>query len=224
VNRSTLRTELQASGFGTDSASVTRQNNWLDAAYTWIWNARDPSGVKINWSFAKVDQANLTVTANDSTPTMPADVGTVDWIIDATGQQLDELDPEEFDRQFAGIVQTGAPYAYKVVNRVVTLGPTPSAAATFTWSYTRRVSHFSSDGVTIVSGTLANDSDIPIWPADHHMILVFHAALVGHALNSNPFAGTMQGLRDDALQAMRADLEYEFATGQQWGDGGWSSY
>lgn len=210
MNRLALRAELQATGFSNDTASVSSQNNWLDHAYTYIWN----SG---NWSFKKVDQAILTVTS--ATPTMPADFGSVDYIEDNFGAVLDELDPAEFDSYFAVVpaLSSGQPWAYKVVNRQVTLGPTPPGGTlNFKWSYTRRVVHLDSAPST-QPGTLQADTDSPFWPADHHMVLVYAAAVIGHFSKSNPFAGNFVGLREDALRMMREDLEIEFAPGQSWG-------
>lgn len=210
MTRAQLRTELQATGFGTSTAEVTSQNAWLDMGYAFVWAAAD-------WLFKKVDQASLTVTAADSTPTMPTDLGSVDWINDNYGCEMIRLDPEEFDAYFAVVpTQSGPPWGYKVVNRIVTLGPTPSAAATFTWSYRRRVTHYDVANA-IVAGPMSVDTDYPFWPAEHHHVLVYHAAMVGHALRSNPAAVTMQGLRDDALEAMKEDLGPELAPGLQWG-------
>lgn len=220
LTRLAMQTEMQASGFGTDTASVTRQNNWIDAAYMWVWNARTRSGTPVRWSFDRVDQATLAVVAGTAAPTMPSDFGKALWIEDDQGTPLRELDAESFDRTFAGDsinAVTGQPFAFKVVNRQVTLGPIPAATASYRWSYERRVAHFNVSDVA-TGGTFTVDTDYPLWP-DHHMVVVFAAAAIGHALNSNPAAVTMEGLRDDALLAMRADLEVESAPGAVWGVG-----
>lgn len=212
MNRAAMRTQLQRTGLGSAAADVTSQDESLKAAYTWVWNAAD-------WSFKKVDMAILTVTASDATPTMPADVGKVADIFDHNGRALRELDPDEFDRLFQPGVTTsarGTPVAYKVVGRIVTLGPTPDAARTFRWSYDRRISHFQADGVTVVAGPMDADTDLPLWPDDHHMLLVHHAAMVEHGIVGSQLAATMQDLRDDALEAMREDLVVERAPGRQW--------
>lgn len=226
MNRAAMRAELQAIGYGSTTGEIIRQNNWLDAAYLWVWNARDPSGAPINWSFEHVDQATLAVVGGVAAPVMPADFGDVDWIEDSQGCQLRELEPELFDRTFAPGTSQGQTaarsWAFKVVNRQVTLGPTPSGTGSYKWSYRRRVSHYTSGG-TVMSGTFTDDGDSPLWP-DHHLLLVWHAALIGGVSTSNPFSVSFQGLRDDALQQMRTDLEAEFAPAQVWGDGGWGSY
>lgn len=221
-----MLTELQACGFGNDTASVIRQKLWIDQAYLWVWNAQDPSGANINWSFEKVDQATFAVTGGSATPSMPADFDHADWIEDDQGSQLQEMEAELFDRTFApssAFGQTSArAWAYKVVNSQVVLGPTPTVSASYKMSYTRRVSHYNNGGA-VVKGLFTDDGDTPIWP-DHHMVVVFAAALTGHAMNSNPFAQLYEQLRDGALQSMRADLEAEFAPSQVWGDGNWSAY
>jgi len=40
---------------------------------------------------------------------------------------------------------------------------------------------------------------------------VYHAALTGNAMRSNPFSQLFQQLRDEALQQMRNDLEAEWS-------------
>lgn len=222
MTRGEMLTALQATGFGNTTADLVSQKQWLDAAYLWVWNARDPQGVPITWSFEKVDQTTLAVVAGTAAVTMPSDFGTVDRIVDNYGSRLDELDPDTFDTWFAPDVAanaTGLPAAYKVVNRQVVFGPTPSASATFRWSYRRRVSHYNASSA-ITAGTLSADTDTPLWP-DHHLILVHAAALIGHSGFSNPFSELFQSLRDEALSVMRTDLEAEFAPSQVWGDGGW---
>ena len=213
MTRAQLRAELQATGFGVSTADVTSQNYWLDAAYTWVWNAAD-------WSFLNVDQASLAVTVGDDTPTMPGDLGVVRWILDDAGSELEELEPRNFDDLYRpGVIDAvrATPSSFKVVNRIVTLGPVPDATKTFTWSYERRVSHYQSDGVTVASGTMGADADIPLWPADHHQVLVWAAATVGHGARSSPAAATMQALRDDALAAMEADIAVSLPVARQMG-------
>lgn len=221
MNRGQIRTELQHTGFGNNTKDVTRQNQWIQAAEEWVWNARDPQGVPVRWSFAQVDQAAFPVTAGTQ-PATPDDWDGPDWILDSQGVRLDELDPQRFDELFGpGMAagQTGTPLAYKVMNRQITFGPTPGASQTMTVSYRRRLSHLNSSG-TVVAGPMAVDSDMPLWDG-HHMILVYHAGLIGGALASNPFVSMFQQLRDDQLAAMRNDLEAEFAPAQVWGDGRW---
>lgn len=208
-----MRTAIQYSGFGTQSVDTTQQNLWLDAAYTWVWNAFD-------WTFKQVSMESLTVTASDSTPTMPGGIGEIQELIDNQGMTLERLDEDTFNSIYQyGVVnsQTGRPIHYKFVNRVLTLGPTPSAAATFYISYERRLSHFQSDGTTVVAGSFDADTDIPIFPAEHHMILVYHACMVGHGILSNPAAVNFKSLRDDALTAMIEDLADSVGRGSQYG-------
>jgi hypothetical protein len=221
LTRGQLRAELQATGFNNTTADVIRQNMWLNAAYLWVWNAQDPAGVKINWTFEKIDQAPLAVTAGQAAPAMPADFGQADWLLDDQGNEIAELDPEIFDRRYSGATSGGRSEAYKVRGEQIVLGPPPGNTANYLLSYSRRVCHYTAAG-TIAAGPFTDDGDLPLW-SDHHMILVFHAALVGHSMNSNPFGATFQGLRDQALTAMQNDLETDFAPSQVWGSGGWSS-
>ena len=225
MNRAALRTELQATGFNNTTSDVTRQNLWLDAAYLWVWHAKDEQGVDINWVFEKADQVALPVVANNASPVMPTDFGSADWLFDDQGNEINELEPEIFDRYYAADAALGVTAAraeaYKIRGTQIVLGPKPSVSANYLLSYTRTVAHFDVSLAT-VGGLFVADTDTPLWP-NHHMILVYHAALVGHVMGSNPFSVSFQGLRDQALQAMRTDLETEFAPSQTWGDGGWGS-
>src|SRR4051812_28328925 len=126
-----MRTELQATGFGIATADVTRENLWLDQAEFWVRNPPDPPRLAIGWSFRHVDQGTLAVSG--ATPTMPAGFGSVDYIVDDLGQELTELAPEDFDAYYASAAALGLTAAradsFKVVNRQVTLGPTPAMTA-----------------------------------------------------------------------------------------------
>lgn len=211
---------LQATGFGNTTGDLVSQKHWLDSAYLWVWNARTPRGVPIRWSFEDVDQAALPVVAG-SQPATPDDLGQVAWILDQNGDPLREMAADEFDAAFGedtvnGI--TGQPVAFKVVNRTITLGPKPGVTGTFTVSYRRRVAHYNGSSI-VTAGTFTDDNDFPLWP-DHHLILVHAAALIGHSGRSNPFSQLYQALRDEALQAMRSDLEAEAPIGRVWGEGG----
>lgn len=211
MTKAELRTQLQRTGLGTAAADVISQNESLRAGYAWVWNAAE-------WSFRKIDMGSLSVTAGDSTPTMPADFGTVTDIFDQDGYALTELDPDEFDRVFQpSVVMSlrGVPSAYKVVDRQVTLGPIPVSTTTFRWSYNRRVCHLDSVTQLPVAGFMIDDPDLPLWPVDHHMILVHHAAMLEHGLYGYATAATHQDLRDDAKDAMVEDLIGERATGRQ---------
>ena len=190
MNRAALRTELQATGFNNTTGDVVRQNLWLDAAYLWVWNAKDEQGVDINWTFEKADQVALPVVGGSASPVMPTDFESADWLFDDQGNEINELDPEIFDRRYAAMAAQGQTAAraeaFKVRGTQIVLGPKPSVSANYLLSYTRSVAHYDVS-LTTVPGLFTADTDTPIWP-NHHMILVFHAALVGHVMGSNPFS------------------------------------
>lgn len=216
MNRLTLRTQLQVTGFGNTTAEQTSQDEWLRAAYEWVWAQTD-------WSFKKIDDDSVSVTAGDSTPTPPTYFGMFRHLTNENGVLIPRLDEKDFDEQYrpgALESQRGTPEACKVVNRVITLGPVPSASATFYLAHDAKVFHLASDGSTRDGGYLDADTDIPAWgypDGDHHMILVYHAGMVAHALRSNPAAVTMQDLRDDALEAMLEEYHRDTAGNTEYG-------
>lgn len=223
MTRSEMRTAIQATGFGSASTDTTQQNNWLAMAEAWVWNAAGRVGRR--WSFARVTDQSLTVAASDSSPTMPTAFSRALAIYDHNGAPLTEMSPIRFDELFRESIADSQtedpPYAFMQVDRQVYLGPTPGASRTFKLDYERYLCH-RADGSTITAGAMNSDNDTPVFPAEHHMIVVYHAAMVGHALSSNPMAVTMQTLRDDALSPMLEDLAESVPRAGQWGAWAWA--
>lgn len=216
MNRGELETQLQVTGFGTSSGEINSQREWLRSGYGWLWSQAD-------WEFKKIELETLAVVAGDSTPTMPTYAGRIRHLLNSDGDPLVRMDERDFDVSYQGGVidsARGVPEAYKVAGRVITLGPVPSAAATFYVSHDARAYHYDSTGVTRDGGYMDADTDIPAWgfpDGDHHMILVYHAAMVGHGMRSNPMAVTMQGLRDDALESMIEEFVRDTSGNTQYG-------
>lgn len=133
------------------------------------------------WTFKDVGPTNLTVTAGDSTPTMPSDFADVTALQDQKGSTLAPLSPDEFDRYYqAGVRngETGTPEAFKVVNFQLVLGPVPDTTQTFTLSYVRRVGyHPAGDTSQFTVGNMATDADVPAYlPVEHHPWIAIRAA------------------------------------------------
>jgi len=205
MNRASIVAEVLQNGFdpGSDIAHARR---WVDAAYAWVWNAH-------NWEFKQVSPITMAVVSGDDTPTVPADYGDSLRIFDSTGNYLEQLDPHVFDMIFVPgqiAVTTSTPIAWKMENRVITLGPVPNASVNFRAAYKRRLAHLLADGTTVTAGPMVLDSSQPLWETSHHMVIVFAATVIGHSVRGGENASlaieAMKMLRDDALAAMESDL------------------
>lgn len=176
---------------------------WIQSRYATLWSAA-------NWNFRHVLDASFAVTSGANNPTMPTDLSSVEAIIDNFGQPLAYLGPMAWRDQFlSSSTVTGQPSSYTMVAGQVYLGPTPQASATFLISYARRVSHLDASG-NVVSGNLSADTDRPIWSqtnfAEYDYILVLDGMMLGQQMLNDPTAYTLQGQRDELLQAMKSDL------------------
>jgi hypothetical protein len=188
---------------------------WLAAAYADVWNAH-------NWTFKEVSRAAFYTTADGTstgaaspTPLMPAAFGRARALYDDQGCALVELDQGEFERRYTPYltpsVVTGRPEAFMVVNRQITLAPTPDSKYAFTLSYRRRLATRTAGGA-VQAGFFQNNTDLPLWD-DHHYLLVLRAKLIGLRDRSDPTASDLQGEYGQLLEAMRED--YTVATARR---------
>lgn len=181
---------------------VTRLQQLLVAAEGVVWGAAD-------WIFKKVPPAAVTFGTNGKI-TMPADFGSSLVILDDQENPLTALEPDDFDRLYQSAIQsnltTQRPEAYKIVNRILEVGPHPVAAIGGLMSYKRRQCHFSSDGVTVVAGEMTVDTDLPLYPSNHHMVLVWQALVMAGVANADVASILWAQSYDAALQAMVDEL------------------
>ena len=210
------RGELVDAITGTRFDASQPVSDWLDSAYSWVYFGGTPvdRGPQVRWSFRfPAEPVSLTVTAGNRQPTMPTDFGEVVSLLDDQGVEMDELTDAEFERAFRDQAIAGGaarPTTFKVVNRQIVLAPTPDSNYTFNLAYARRLYHFELDGTTIVVGPMTNDSDLPCFGAEHHLLLVYAATIIGLGLENDPFgAPAIRQLRDDAFAAMREDLQID---------------
>jgi len=193
--------------------STSPVNQWLAAAYTDIWNAAP-------WPFAEVGRENWYLTADGTaggtptvTPKMPTTYGEVRAVYDDQGSELDWLTPYQFDSRYAADTSTGRPAAFKVVNRQITLWPTPTSGYLFTLSYRRRLYTRTSVGA-VQAGFYQDDADLPAWD-DHHYILVMRAKIIGLHDRSDPTASDLEGEYQRLLAAMIGDYVDPLPRGYQ---------
>jgi hypothetical protein len=171
--------------------------SWLNVRYTAIWNAAD-------WYFKHVRNKALVISASDPTPTMPSDFAESEGLYDQDGSPLIYVTPRDFDETALGVVSSGTPYAYTVVDREIWLYPTPPAA-TFKQSYRRRLCHIDGPSGLVAAGIMVDDSDQPLWGAEFDYLLVLDAQMLGMQLQNDPTWADLKPARDELLESLRGD-------------------
>lgn len=158
MNRVAIRSDLQALGFGSDSA--TAQNAAINRVYRRVLGLR-------RWDFLEA-QTTATVASGASTVTLPSDFKRLDRIDikDAAGDPLYmEFKPyNEFRDQAHAFPETGTPQWWTERGGVVSIWPTADATYTLTLDYIKH------------APDLTDDSHIPLLPVEYHDVLVYGAA------------------------------------------------
>jgi hypothetical protein len=163
-----------------------RARRAVNNRYAHLWAVED-------WTF-KYATVNPTTAAGDNTLNgLPDDFGIPVYIWDETGGvELPYLDQRDFYRLYLPAL-SGTPEAWTVLNETVLLGPTPTAAATWTCYYRRRLT------------LLDDENDRPQLPPEFHMALVHggRAELKAHV--NDPTRSDDEQLWQLDLDAMRRD-------------------
>lgn len=178
-----------------DRAEIKR---WLDLRYQWIWSAAD-------WNFRRVAMSTLAVAGGSRTPAMPSDFSRPNRLYDDLGCRLDYLAPAKWEERFLGDTSSVRPVAYTVSDRQLYLGPTPDKDYSFSLSYDRRLSHVD-PSLGVIGGTMQDDGDQPLWPAEHDYLLVVDTVILGQQMRQDPTWQTLIRQRDELLEGMKRDL------------------
>lgn len=172
---------------------------WLNLRYAELWGVED-------WTFRRA-QGTVTVTAGNSTAAAPSDFGDVLGFWRDDGEVLRYMFPRDyFDSHLASPSASGSPCRYTLINGAVLLDPTPSANASYTVYYDRKLT------------PLVNDNDVPLIPVEHHYILV-HGATATGSVQMNDFTYQFAEQQwQNQLDAMRRNyLEDAPDEPLQWG-------
>ena len=208
---------LQDAVLGRRFPAASQRNNakrWLNTAYQDVWSSAD-------WTFKRVSLSTLALTAGDSTPDMPSDYGdTIELYDPQQGYKLKRLSQEEFEQYAVDPLFVGTPYLYSVINRQVTLAPSPGGG-TLRHSYFRRLSHREADGTTVTVGFMNEDDDYPLWD-DHHAVLIPRATAVGLVEVNDPTWEQAQTEYERQLARMKEDYEQR-RPAKQWGAACWDA-
>lgn len=184
--------------------ALTKLQQLVQAAEGVVWGAGD-------WIFKKVGPQAITFDSSGFLFSgLPTDFGSSLQVLDDQENPLTALEPDQFDRLYqTSIIQQQKqqrPEAYKIVNRTLYYAPLPVAPIAGYMSYKRRQCHYLSDGVTIVKGEMTLDTDLPLWPSNHHMVLVWCALVMVGVSDADVAAILWDQSYESALQAMVDEL------------------
>lgn len=186
-----------------ESMRTPHVKRFITSEYAYIWHRHD-------WIFKRVSAldsaANVSVTAGDSTPALPAAFGEALELLNHNGDPIMQLDPPTFEARYRDPgASRGEPEAFTVSNRVLYLGPTPSTARTFYLAHKRILCHLA-DGTTVTAGKMDSNADTPLWSEEHHEVLIAGARARGKKREQDPTWQADEAERDELLTVMMGDL------------------
>lgn len=208
MNRGELRTFIGDRFEVVSATALTRANNVLDLALATVWDADE-------WAFKKIapgdTDGTLALAQNDVVKACTSAVGHVTDLFDHLGDPLDYLDEDTFDATYRADLLTptaGTPDAYTIRDdgkggKIVAFNKKLDAARTFTLAGTKSVHHRTSGGV-VTAGLWNDDTDLPVWRDQHHLVVAYEAMLELMIGLNDPSYDPVAALRDDLLEKMRA--------------------
>ena len=164
-----------------------RAGRAVNLRYAHLWGLED-------WTF-RYALINPTVTGGSSAlHALPDDFGVPIYLWnDLGGDPLPYLEIADFQLQYLPTL-TGTTEAWTVIDGAVLLGPTPSASATWTCYYRKRLTQLSDE-----------DLDSPAIPDEYQMMLVHGARAEMLAAYNDPTAGDMEQQWQADIEAMRRE-------------------
>jgi hypothetical protein len=163
---------------------------WINLREAQIWAAAD-------WPWKLTGPSPLPVLQGQSTPVLPAELGTPLEVYDAGGSPLRYLVQDDFDALYAS-GPSGSPQDWKWARRQLTLGPRPERDASFQISYYRDVCHLRTpvfdpnargdprQAGQLVPGPMRLDDDFPVFDVEWHELLTIGAIATGLKVENDP--------------------------------------
>lgn len=164
-----------------NTGQTANAKRWVNLREAQIWATAE-------WPWAIVGPTALVVTSTDSTPALPVDIDTPSAIYDDHGDKLQYMIQSEFDDAFISpqLNNTrGRPNAFKWNNGILTLGPVPDTAYSFTMTYLRKICHYAA-GTVLTTGPMTADTDFPVFDSEWHEILTLGAISTGLKIENDP--------------------------------------
>jgi hypothetical protein len=155
------------------------------------------------WPFLETTNASvLTVVGNPILTNMPADWRAVLNILNTTtGNFLSPERRETIEKRFSIYMLTrGEPVWYYRLGNTIKLYNVPDAVYTLSVDYVKRPA-------ALTTPTTGGSDSSPIFPVDHHRLLVLGALAKANAMEDDPTtAQYFDGLYQAKIQKVRADL------------------
>ena len=172
---------------------------WINLVYAQLWTAEP-------WTFRLVEDTPTTSAGTAAMSGVPSYLGRVKGLWNEEGVPMKALAPSKFNSLFlADGTATGQPWSFKVVNSEIKLGPTPSAAETYTLLHQRKITALSADG------------DEPLIPEEYHWLLVVGAQGQGQVIFQDPNAGMSIQTFASGTDLLRRDYLEAADVADQWG-------
>lgn len=180
------------------AAGTGEPESWVRHAYGRVWSAEE-------WTFKRVGPTAFPVSAGATD--LPDDADRVLVLTDPEQEEpLTYVEPGDFDRYLSPGLPAGGPSWFTIYNRQIVVAPVPDGGYTFDLSYQRRLSHFNVSAEPVAGHMVAGD-DSPLWPDDHHDILITGGLVRGLQLKNDPtwppladeFRQQLQDMRDSYL-------------------------
>lgn len=164
---------------------------WVNHRYQELWSSDE-------WVFRYATALVGVTSGSMQVAALPVDLGIVLSVQDADGNPLTPMtDPREFYATYVSSTGNlvGRPEAFCAVNNTLLVGPTSNETrADYTLVYERAIV------------LLAADSDTPVFPAGHHLILVSGAKATGFKMRGIFLWQQHDDEWERGLEAMRRDL------------------
>ena len=171
---------------------------WIQHRYRQVFGLRD-------WPFRQVSREPVTTGAGGSITTA-SPLRRAYALELASGDSLAYISPREMRTDYkVGTALTGPPQVYTQIGGLLqTQPPLPSGASVFV-SYQRAVCCFDDHGL-IRAGALSGAADTPLWPEEHHYLLVLGGMATGLKNVNDPTWESLEQEYQLSIDAMIDDL------------------
>ena len=188
-----MQSELTTLRFGEGKRSNTKL--WLNQRYQQLFNLRD-------WPFRQVSREPVTMANGGFTTLTP--FRRIVAVELSDGSSLPYMTPSDMRLSYpTNSTQAPPPQNYTTLNGVVKVAPAADVPAFC--SYQRAVCHYDEQG-TVVAGGFALDYDYPLWPEEHHYLLILGAMATGLKNVNDPTWQSVEQEYQGAVDQMIDDL------------------
>lgn len=201
-----MQNELTTLRFGEQRRANAAR--WLQHRYRQLFGVRD-------WPFRQVVREPVTISA-DGSFTTDSPFRRIVALELGTGEALAYMTPADLRASYPlNGAQAPPPLNYTAIDGVVRVAPAPGGDLSAYCSYQRAVCCYAENG-TVRPGALANATDYPLWPEEHHYLLVLGGMATGLKNVNDPswqsieqeFQIGVDSMIDDLMPEQYGTLQY----------------